>query len=49
MSLEGSAWRILGCSLADGNLLKGGGSEVYVMEAGVKRHITSPSALADCG
>ena len=34
---------------AMGNLLKAGGSEVYVMEAGVKRHITSLSALADCG
>ncbi|KKK74067.1 hypothetical protein LCGC14_2887480, partial [marine sediment metagenome] len=36
-------------ALADGNLLRGGGSGVYVMEAGVRRHITSPSALVDCG
>ncbi len=35
--------------LADGNLLKGSGAEVYVMEGGVKRHITSPSVMAACG
>ncbi len=35
--------------LADGNLVKGSGSAVYVMEGGVRRHITSPEALVACG
>ncbi len=35
--------------LADGNLLKGSGSAVYVMEGGRKRHITSPEAFTSCG
>ena len=49
MSLEGSAWRILHCSmLDDGDLLKGG---LRGLRDGgwVKRHITSPCDLADCG
>ena len=36
-------------ALADGNLLKGTGDEVYAMEGGLKRHVSSPSALKDCG
>ena len=35
--------------LANGNLLRGTGPEVYVMQGGAKRHITSPAALSDCG
>jgi hypothetical protein len=36
-------------ALADGNLLKGSGPEVYVMEGGVKRHVTSPAVMSACG
>ena len=36
-------------ALADGNLLKGTGDEVYAMEGGLRRHVSSPSVLADCG
>jgi hypothetical protein len=35
--------------LADGNLLAGTGAEVYAMEGGIKRHVSSPAVLADCG
>jgi hypothetical protein len=35
--------------LADGNLLKGSGPAVYVMEGGQKRHIISEAAFAACG
>ena len=35
--------------LATGRLLRAGGPEVYVMDHGVRRHITSPEALAACG
>ncbi|MBI3934097.1 MAG: hypothetical protein HY316_05350, partial [Acidobacteria bacterium] len=33
---------------ADGNLLKGTGSAVYVMQDGLKRHVTSPAVMAAC-
>jgi len=36
-------------ALADGNLLRGTGPEVYVMEIGAKRHVISPTVLSDCG
>ncbi len=36
-------------ALADGNLLEGSGPEVYAMEGGAKRHVTSPTVLSDCG
>ena len=36
-------------ALADGNLLKGSGPEVYVMEGGAKRHVINPTVLTDCG
>jgi hypothetical protein len=36
-------------ALAEGNLLKGSGAAVYVMEGGVKRHVSSLAVLADCG
>jgi hypothetical protein len=36
-------------ALANGNLLKGTGPEVYVMEGGLKRGVTSSSALTACG
>ena len=35
-------------ALADGNLLKGSGPEVYVMEGGKKRHITSRDSFTAC-
>jgi hypothetical protein len=35
--------------LADGNLLRGSSGMVYVMDGGVKRHVSSPSAMANCG
>ncbi|MBI3975440.1 MAG: hypothetical protein HY334_03525 [Armatimonadetes bacterium] len=34
---------------ADGSLLKGSGSAVYVMQDGLKRHVTSPTVMAECG
>jgi hypothetical protein len=43
-----SGHRILNV-LADGNLLKGSGGAVYVMEDGVKRHIKSMSVMDRCG
>jgi len=36
-------------ALANGNLLRGSGPEVYVMEGGAKRHVINPTVLADCG
>jgi hypothetical protein len=36
-------------ALADGNLLRGTGPEVYVMDSGRKRHITSQDSFAACG
>jgi hypothetical protein len=36
-------------ALADGNLLRGTGPEVYAMEGGARRHVTSPTALSGCG
>jgi hypothetical protein len=36
-------------ALADGNLLVGSGPAVYVMQAGIKRHIVSRSAMESCG
>jgi hypothetical protein len=36
-------------ALADGNLLKGKGGAVYVMEGGRKRHVTSPAVMDACG
>jgi hypothetical protein len=35
-------------ALADGNLLKGSGPEVYVMGGGAKRHVTSLAVMSDC-
>lgn len=35
--------------LANGNLITGGGPEVYVMESGRKRHVTSRDAMTACG
>jgi hypothetical protein len=35
-------------ALADGNLLRGTGPEVYVMQGAAKRHVTSPTVLSDC-
>jgi len=34
---------------ADGNLLKGSGPAVYVMQGGQKRHVVSSAVLVDCG
>ncbi len=36
-------------TLADGNLVKGSGTAVYVMQGGLKRHISSPDAFRNCG
>jgi hypothetical protein len=36
-------------ALADGNLLKGSGGAVYVMEDGKRRHVTSLGVMSDCG
>lgn len=49
-SLKGiaSGHRLLNV-LADGNLLKGSGATVYVMEGGVKRPIPSTLVFNDCG
>jgi len=35
--------------LADGNLLKGSGPAVFVMQGGARRHVTSPSVMDACG
>lgn len=35
--------------LADGNLVQGPGSAVYVMEGGARRHIKSSSVMSACG
>ncbi len=35
-------------TLADGNLVQGSGTDVYVMEGGLKRHITSRDTLETC-
>lgn len=35
--------------LATGRLVRGGGPEVYVMESGLRRHVTDPEALFACG
>ncbi len=35
--------------LADGNLIKGPGAEIYVMDGGQKRHVTSPETFNGCG
>jgi len=34
--------------MADGNLLKGSGPEVYVMQSGLRRHVTSPAVMDSC-
>src|SRR3990172_8653348 len=34
--------------LTNGNLLKGTGPEVYVMDGGLKRHVADPSVLDSC-
>ncbi len=34
--------------LADGNLLRGSGSGIYVMEGGAKRRLTSTRVMVDC-
>jgi hypothetical protein len=34
--------------LADGNLLRGSGSEIYVMEGGAKRRLTSTGVMDGC-
>ena len=36
-------------SFADGTLLAGSGPEVYVMEGGIKRHITNREVFGACG
>ena len=35
--------------LADGNILRGSGTALYMMHGGAKRHITSTSVLSSCG
>lgn len=35
--------------LATGNLISGGGPQVYVMDSGTKRHVTSRNAMNACG
>jgi len=35
--------------LATGRLVRGGGPEVYVMDSGLRRHVTDPEALLACG
>jgi hypothetical protein len=35
--------------LGNGNLIAGGGPEIYVMEGGRKRHVTSRTAMEACG
>ena len=36
-------------ALADGNLLKGDGPSIYVMDGGLRRHISSPEVMSACG
>jgi hypothetical protein len=35
--------------LADGNLIKGSGPEIYATEGGTKRHVINPSVFSSCG
>jgi hypothetical protein len=36
-------------ALSSGNLLKGGGLDLYVTDSSTRRYITSPSAMQQCG